>query len=113
MASNARHALGEGDGGQAAAIRESILSDARHALGNGDGGQAAATLESFFSNARHSIGLAIIGDGGGDGDCSSVFVGVTITRTSSIRHRQVGIGGNVVVNTTHIEVFGTRREAAQ
>ena len=42
---NARHALGDGDGGEAGAISESIASNARHALGNGDGREATAITE--------------------------------------------------------------------
>ena len=44
--SNVRHALGDGDGGEAAAILESRVSNARHTLGDGDGGEAAAIIES-------------------------------------------------------------------
>ena len=43
MGSNTRHTLGDGDGGEAAAIFESIPFNARHTLGDGDGGEAAAT----------------------------------------------------------------------
>ena len=42
--------------GEAAAIIESIASNARHALGDGDGGEAAATTEGIISNARHALG---------------------------------------------------------
>ena len=50
--SNARHTLGDGDGGEAAATFESIVSNARHAFGYGDGGEAAAILESIWANAN-------------------------------------------------------------
>ena len=46
---DARHAVGDGDGCQAAATRESITADACHAVGDGDGCQAAAT-RVFRSN---------------------------------------------------------------
>ena len=42
---DARHAVGDGNGGQAAASIESIIADACHAVGDGDGGQAAAFIE--------------------------------------------------------------------
>ena len=45
MIFDARHGVGDGDGGQASAMSESIVSDAHHGVGDGDGGQAAATLE--------------------------------------------------------------------
>ena len=112
--SNTRQALGEGDGGESAATIESIASNARHALGDGDGGEDDATIESTVPNARHTIGLAVIGDSRGDGDCSAVFVVVTIIN-SSIRHRhcQVGRGGDRVIDTAHLKVMGICREAAQ
>ena len=53
---NARHAVGDGDGGKAIAIIERILSKARHTVGDGDGGKARATIERTLSNARHAIG---------------------------------------------------------
>ena len=51
--SNARHAVTDGDGGKAFAIRERFFSNARHTVGDGDGGKARAIIERFFSNARH------------------------------------------------------------
>ena len=41
--SNARHAIGDGDGGEARAFIERINSNARHTIGDGDGGEAIAT----------------------------------------------------------------------
>lgn len=41
---------------QAAAILESIVPNARHALGYGDGDEAAATIESRACNARYTLG---------------------------------------------------------
>ena len=35
-----RHAVGDGDGGQAIAITKRIIPYTRHAVGDGDGGQA-------------------------------------------------------------------------
>jgi len=40
--SNARHAIGDGDGGEARAFIERINSNARHTIGDGDGGEAIA-----------------------------------------------------------------------
>ena len=51
--SNARHAVGDGDGGQVRTASERRISNARHAVGDGDGGQAKAICERSISNARH------------------------------------------------------------
>ena len=56
ITADARHAVGDGHGGQAAATRESRTADARYAVGNGHGGQAAATRESKTADARHALG---------------------------------------------------------
>ena len=58
---DACHAVGDGNGGQAAASRESIIADACHAVGDGDGGQTATARESRTADARHAVGE---GDGG-------------------------------------------------
>ena len=58
---NARYAVGDGDGGQARAAKESIIANTRHAVGDGDGGQARTTIESIITNTRHAVGD---GDGG-------------------------------------------------
>jgi len=42
MISNARHTVGDGDGGKARAISERTTSNARHATAYGDGGKARA-----------------------------------------------------------------------
>ena len=41
---------------QTCTIFERISSNARHGVGNGDGGQAAATLERLISNDRYGVG---------------------------------------------------------
>ena len=101
--------------GEAAAIIESIVSNARHALGDGDGGEAVAIIESMVSNARHAIGLTIIGDCRGYSNCSAVFVGVSAITISSIRHRhrQVLSRGDVVVDAIYLKILCTSREAAK
>ena len=53
---NARHAVGDGDGGKARAIRERTFSNARHTVADGDGGKARAFRERIISNACHTIG---------------------------------------------------------
>ena len=72
-------------------------------------------MESIVSNARDTISLTVLSDGSGDGDCSSVFVGVRVAIISSISHRhcQIRRGGDVVVDATHHKVVGICREAAQ
>ncbi len=39
---------------------ERSVSDARHAVGDGDGGQAAAVKERMVSDARHAVGYSVI-----------------------------------------------------
>ena len=53
---DARHAVGDGDGGQTTTAFESPATDARHAVGDGDGCQAAAASESRTADARHAVG---------------------------------------------------------
>ena len=52
---------------------ESKFSNARHAFGDGDGGEVGATIESPVSNARHAIRHVVVGDGGGEGDGAGVL----------------------------------------
>ena len=59
--SQTRDGVGNGDGGQTAAIREAVISQTRDGVGNGDGGQIAATREAAFSQTRDGVGN---GDGG-------------------------------------------------
>ena len=56
-----RDGVGNGDGGQTAAIREATFSQTRDGVGNGDGGQTAASREAVFSQTRDGVGN---GDGG-------------------------------------------------
>ena len=55
MPADASHAVGNGDGGQAATTVEGIVADAGHALGDDDGGQAAAPREGLSADAGHGI----------------------------------------------------------
>ena len=55
------HAVGNRDGGQAAAIIESMVSYALYAVTNCDGGQTATIPESMVSYARHAVGDNQIG----------------------------------------------------
>ena len=50
-----RDGVGNGDGGQTAAISEAVLSQTRDGVGNGDGGQTAAILEATISQTRDGI----------------------------------------------------------
>ena len=47
--SQTRDGVGNGDGGQTAAITEAVFSQTRDRVGNGDGAQTAASTEAFFS----------------------------------------------------------------
>jgi len=44
---NARHAVGDGDGGKGGVIRENPCANARHAVGDGDGGKGGAIIVSI------------------------------------------------------------------
>jgi len=48
------HTVGNCDGEQAA-IRKSRNADARHAVGDADGGQAGAYFKSQIINCQHAI----------------------------------------------------------
>jgi len=83
--SNARHTIGDGDGGKARAIRERISSNARHTVGDGDGGEAGATIERIFSNARHTVG-----DGdGGEAGATKVFTTYCLPNCCDLNGRKV------------------------
>ena len=71
--SNARHAVGDGDGGKAKAILERLTSNARHAVGDYYGGKARASIERFLSNACHAVCYSIVGDTFWNGNTASVF----------------------------------------
>ena len=58
--SQTRDGVGNGDGGQTAAIREALISQTRDGVGNGDGGQTAAIPEAAISQTRDGICDAII-----------------------------------------------------
>ena len=83
--SNARHTVGNRDGGQAAATRESTVSYARHAVANRDGGQAAASRESRASYARHAVGNR----DGGQAAASRVFASLFLSAIYILNGRKV------------------------
>ena len=58
--SHTRNGVGNGDGGQIAAICEAPFSQTRDGVGNGDGGQTAAICEARPSQTRDGICDAII-----------------------------------------------------
>ena len=59
--SHARDGVGNGDGGQTAAIPEAAISQTRDRVGNGDGGQTTAIIEASISQARDGVeNLAIL-----------------------------------------------------
>ena len=70
MASDAGHAVRDGDGGQAAAFIEDTAADAGHTVWNDDGGQAAAISEGIVADAGHAVW-----DGDG-GQAAAVFEGI-------------------------------------
>ena len=74
--SNARHTIGDGDGGKARATIERTTSNARHTIGDGDGGKARAQPERTTCNARHTIG---------DGDRGEA-IAITERNISNARH---------------------------
>ena len=102
--SNARHALGDGDGGEVAAIRESPLFNARHALGDVDGGESAATMESTVSNARHAIVHPLVGHRGGDVDGAGILI--FIVATAFVCHfGLLGFRYEIIPNTINLHFF--------
>ena len=86
--SNARHALGDGNGGEAGATIESPVSNDRHTLGEGDGGEVVATIESTVSNPRHALG-----DGDG-GEAAAIIESID----SDARHALGDNGGSAALN---------------
>ena len=59
--SQPRDGVGNGDGGQTAAMSEAPFSQTRDGVGNGDGGQTAAISEAFISQTRDGVGnLAVL-----------------------------------------------------
>jgi hypothetical protein len=76
--SNARHTLGEGDEGESAATTESNMSNLRHALWDGDGGEVTATKESIVANIRHPIHDPLMKERLGDKDFSRAFLVYTL-----------------------------------
>ena len=112
-ASNARHALGNGDVGEAAATPECRVSNARHALGDGNGGDAAI-FESLASNARHAIGHTIVGDGGGDGDGAGVFIEISKRKASLVGYLGLlGLGYEVIPDAVDLYFLRTGHEGHQ
>lgn len=53
-----------------------MISNAHHTSGDGDGGKAVTILESIVFYAPHAIGITIVGNCRGNSDCSAVFVGI-------------------------------------
>ena len=62
------------NGLQVVATIESITAYARHAFGNGHGGQADATVESPLTDARHRISSTIIRDRFGNNYLTRILV---------------------------------------
>ena len=48
--------VGNGDGGQTAALKEAAFSQTLDGVGNGDGGQTAAMSEAAISQTRDGVG---------------------------------------------------------
>ena len=55
MTSNACDTVGDDDGGERGALRESIISNARYAIRDGDGGEQGAISESIISYTFNAI----------------------------------------------------------
>ena len=77
--SNARYAVGDGNGGERGATRESRISNARYTIRDSDGGEGGASREGPFSNARYAVGVAAVSDGFGDSDFATVFIVVAVS----------------------------------
>ena len=55
ITTDACYTLGDGDGGQTAAIIESMVTNGCHVVWDGDRGQAAAIIESTVTNGCHVV----------------------------------------------------------
>ena len=78
---------------------ESSAFDAGHGVGDGNGGQAAATIESIVSDGSHGILHTLKGEFLGDGYGTGIL-GV------SIRHfRRIPFRNQVVVDAIHLAVI--------
>ncbi len=81
----ARHAVGDGDGGKASAVRKNCIIYARHAVGDGDGLERRAAPESTSAYGRHAVGD---GDGGKTG-AAIVFASRFISTICVLNGRKV------------------------
>ena len=63
---------------------QGTYSDARHAVGNGDGCQTATVSERTIADARHAICLPIISNRLGNGDSTSILI-ITTSYLNGIR----------------------------
>jgi hypothetical protein len=111
--SNARHAVGDGDGGEARAITKRTPSNARHAIGDGDRGKAKAILERRISNARHLACPVHVGYFLRYSDIALIFIRIIIiiaTTESNLQFRAiinvVVIKGNAI-GILNFNVVGT------
>ena len=93
---DACHALGDGDGGQAAAKHESSSTDVPHAVWDGDGGQTAAVREGSIADACHAVSLSIISDRFRNDDITRIRIIVLVSISHSCR---AAIRRKVVIDT--------------
>jgi len=85
ITTNARHAIGDGDGGKARATLERRTSNARHTVGDGDGGKAGAITKRIISNAHYAVG-----DGdGGEARAITVFATCCVSKIFGYNGRKV------------------------
>ena len=87
-----RHAVGDGHGGQAAAIFESPIADRSDAVWDSDGGQAAAIPESSIADGSDAVGVTVILHGLGNDDIACVFVRIGVIPIPSTSHADGAVG---------------------
>ena len=97
---DAGHRVGDGDGGQTAATKESPESDAGHRVGDGDGGQTAAIIEGIVADAGHCVGGAIVDDAVGNDEGTSGIGGIVRVATILTRHLGIAVHNIVVQRLT-------------
>ena len=106
-----RDGVGDGDGGQTAAPRETVLYQTRDGVGNSDGGQISATTEAAISQTRDGIGDAFIGHCFGNHYIACVFILINVITVPLIGDSSRFISVvQIVENSVYLYVVRPRRK---
>ena len=104
LLADARHAVGDGDRGQAGAFPEGHFADARHAGRDGDRGQTGAVFEGTFADALHAVA-------DGDAGQSAAFIEGIIADARHARLDDNTCDGSTIVIPTRIIIIIVRHGA--